>query len=109
MNFGGFFDGMGGAGAPGGAKDGGIDNKRYYELLGVSKNANEAQIKKAYRKLAVKEHPDKGGDAEKFKEISKAYKTLSDPQTRAAYDKFGEEGTKPGMGGPGDMFGGMFG
>jgi DnaJ family protein A protein 2 len=79
MNFKGMFGDMGGAGAPGGAKGGGIDNKRYYELLGVPQNATDAQIKKAYRKLVIKHHPDKGGDVEKFKEIDRARVILSDP------------------------------
>jgi DnaJ family protein A protein 2 len=56
-----------------------IDNSRYYDLLGVGKAANDAELKKAYRKKALKEHPDKGGDPEKFKDIQKAYETLSDP------------------------------
>ena len=56
-----------------------INNKRYYELIGVKVNANDQEIKKAYRKKALKEHPDKGGDIEKFKEITKAYETLQDP------------------------------
>lgn len=73
-----------------------IDNDRYYELLGVKKNATENEIKKAYRKKALKEHPDKGGDPEKFKDISKAHDTLMDPQKRAAYDKYGEESMKKG-------------
>src|SRR5438105_1695788 len=65
----------------------------YYEVLSVERTATEEDIKKAYRKLAVKFHPDKNpGDKtaeEKFKEIGEAYEALSDPQKRAAYDQFG--------------------
>ncbi len=61
----------------------------YYELLGVDRNATQDQIKKAYRKLAVKHHPDKGGDESKFKEISQAYEILSDPDKKSNYDRFG--------------------
>ena len=64
----------------------------YYEILGVSKDASEAEIKKAYRKLAMKHHPDKGGDQEKFKEISEAYAVLSDPQKKQMYDMYGDAG-----------------
>jgi molecular chaperone DnaJ len=66
--------------------------KDYYDTLGISKTASVEEIKKAYRKLALQHHPDKGGDAEKFKEISEAYAVLSDPQKREQYDQFGPEG-----------------
>lgn len=76
----------------------------FYELLGITKSATVDDIKKAYRKLAVKHHPDKNpGDKQaekKFKEISEAYETLSDPQKREMYDRFGKEGMQ-GFGGGG--------
>ena len=101
----------------------------YYDVLGVPKNATEDDIKKAYRKLAMKHHPDRnqGDDAkkseEKFKEGKEAYEMLSDPQKRAAYDQHGHAGVDPNMGrgGPGgegyggfaeafgDIFGDIFG
>eukprot|EP00536_Pseudo-nitzschia_multiseries_P007296 jgi/Psemu1/324696/estExt_fgenesh1_pg.C_1690003 len=62
----------------------------YYDLLGVSRSADQKEIKKAYRKLALRLHPDKGGDEEKFKEISKAYEVLSDEEKRKLYDAYGE-------------------
>ena len=72
------------------------EKRDYYEVLGVSKNASDDEIKKAYRKLAVKYHPDKNpGDKEaeaKFKEISEAHEVLSDKQKRARYDQFGHAG-----------------
>src|SRR5215216_3367475 len=79
----------------------------YYEILGVAKNASEDDIKKAYRKLAMKHHPDRnqGDDSkkseDKFKEAKEAYEMLSDPQKRAAYDQYGHAGVDPNMGGAG--------
>lgn len=79
----------------------------YYETLGVPKNASEEEIKKAYRKLAMKHHPDRNqGDAAKaaeakFKEAKEAYEMLSDAQKRAAYDQYGHAGVDPNMRGPG--------
>ena len=78
----------------------------------VEKTADAKEIKKAYRKLAVKHHPDKGGDEQKFKEINGAYEILSDPEKRSKYDKYGLEGLEEGAGGPGgaeDLFAAMFG
>jgi len=106
---GGDFPGMGG---PGGRRHGGrpADTEKFYQYLEVDKNANDAEIKKAYRKLAVKHHPDKGGDPEKFKEITKAYEVLSDPQKRQTYDRYGEEGLEEGGGGGGeDLISSLFG
>ena len=96
----------------------------YYEVLGVSKGASESEIKKAYRKLAIKYHPDKNpGDQsaeEKFKEAAEAYEVLSSPEKKAQYDRFGHAGMgQGGFGGGmnmddifsqfGDIFGGAFG
>ena len=76
--------------------------KDYYKILGVSKNATEDEIKKAFRKLAHQHHPDKsGGDAAKFKEASEAYSVLSDKSKRAHYDQFGSAGPTGGPGGAG--------
>ncbi|CDJ47480.1 DnaJ domain-containing protein, putative [Eimeria brunetti] len=69
---------------------------KFYELLEVDKSASLQDIKKAYRKLAIKHHPDKGGDPEKFKEISRAYEVLSDPEKKSIYDELGEEGLEGG-------------
>lgn len=62
-----------------------------YDTLGVSRSANDTEIKKAYRKMAVEHHPDKGGDAEKFKDVQKAYEILSDDRKRMIYDQTGQE------------------
>jgi len=102
--------------------------KDYYDTLGVPKNASDEEIKKAYRKLAMKHHPDRNqGDGaktaeDKFKEAKEAYEMLSDNQKRAAYDQYGHAGVDPnqrgaaggeGFGGFaeafGDIFGGVFG
>ena len=64
--------------------------KDYYQILGVSRNASQEEIKKAYRKLAHKYHPDKGGDEKKFREINEAYQVLSDKEKRAQYDRYGQ-------------------
>src|SRR3982751_407278 len=90
----------------------------YYEVLGVPKNASDDDIKKAYRKHAMKHHPDRNqGDSaskseEKFKEAKEAYEMLSDPQKRAAYDQYGHAGVDPNMahgrgGAAGEGFGGF--
>jgi DnaJ-class molecular chaperone len=82
--------------------------KDYYKILGVDKKANEADIKKAFRTLAHKYHPDKkGGDDAKFKEVNEAYQVLSNPQKRAQYDQFGSAGPGAGFGGQGGFQGGF--
>lgn len=79
------------------------DKRDYYEVLGVSRDATADDLKKAYRKLAVKYHPDKNPDdksaEDKFKEVSEAYDVLSDDQKRAAYDRYGHSAFAGGMGG----------
>ena len=87
-----------------------MTKRDYYEVLGLSKGASSDEIKKAYRKLAVKYHPDKNPDdkasEEKFKEIGEAYEALSDPEKKSAYDQFGHAAfnsrARAGRGGGGD-------
>jgi len=86
-----------------------MTKRDYYEVLGISKNASDDEIKKAYRKAAVKFHPDKdGGDETKFKEILEAYEVLKDSQKRQRYDQFGHAGVSgnSGAGAGGNPFGG---
>ncbi len=100
--------------------------KDYYEILGVTRNATEAELKKAYRQMALKFHPDKNPNnkeaEDKFKEAAEAYEVLSDPEKRKRYDQYGPDGVKNGPGGYGDgmsmddifshfgdIFGGAFG
>lgn len=114
----GFF---GGGGFPGGFGEsmGGMPGRppksndtKYYDILGVSKDASDSEIKKAHRKLALKHHPDKnqGATSEKFKEINQAYEVLKDEEKRKIYDQYGEDAIKEGMGsgggggGMGDIF-----
>ena len=84
-------------------------NKDYYEILGVDKRASDDELKKAYRKLAKKYHPDANPDNKKeaeakFKEVNEAYETLSNPQKRQMYDQFGTADPQ-GFGGSGGPFG----
>ena len=94
----------------------------YYEILGVERGADGAVLKASFRKLAMEHHPDRNGGCEeasgRFKEINEAYSILSDPQKRAAYDRFGHAGVNGGAGGfgpgagfrdAGDIFSEVFG
>ncbi|MEE0774923.1 MAG: DnaJ domain-containing protein, partial [Merdibacter sp.] len=102
------------------------EKRDYYEVLGLSKGASDEEIKRAYRKMAKKYHPDinkEPGAEEKFKEVNEAYEVLSDPQKKAAYDQFGHAGMEgggfggfgqggadfSGFGGFDDIFGSFFG
>ena len=86
--------------------------KDYYKVLGVPRTANEVEIKKGYRKMALKYHPDKNKSPnaeDKFKEVSEAYDVLSDKGKKEIYDKYGEEGLKAGGGNSGGGGGGSSG
>jgi molecular chaperone DnaJ len=95
-----------------------MSKQDFYQTLGIAKNSTDAEIKKAYRRQAMKHHPDRNpgnkASEEKFKEAKEAYEVLSDPQKRSTYDQFGHAGmnTQSGMGGgfnPGDSFNDIFG
>ena len=101
-----------------------MPKRDYYEVLGVNRDAPDEELKKAYRKLAMKHHPDRNPDnpkaEEHFKEAKEAYEVLTDPQKRAAYDQYGHAGVDPGagmgagagaagFGGFADAFGDIFG
>jgi DnaJ family protein A protein 2 len=97
--------GMGGA-----RRQASVDNDEYYETLGVKKDCSISDIKKAYKKLAMKHHPDRGGDEEKFKTITTAYEVLSDEEQKEKYDRYGKDGGGGrGGGGGGDVFSQFFG
>lgn len=74
-----------------------MSKRDYYDVLGIKKGASSDEIKKAYRKLAKEHHPDKGGDEQKFKEISEAYEILSDNDKKANYDRFGHSNPRQGF------------
>src|SRR5205809_7782289 len=99
-----------------------MSKRDYYDILGVAKTASDQELKTAYRKLAVKHHPDKNPDdphaEERFKEAAEAYAVLSDPEQRSRYDRFGHAGVStsagaawgaPGFGGIEDILGDLFG
>src|SRR6201986_1302323 len=97
-----------------------MSKRDYYEVLGVARDTSDAEIKKAYRRVAMKYHPDRNPgykeSEERFKEASHAYEVLSDAQKRATYDQFGHAGLDGGAGGGGggsasfsDIFGDVFG
>lgn len=107
MFFGGGFPGFGSHSESPDSKD--VDNKEFYEVIGVPQDASQDDIKKAYRKKVIKAHPDKGGDPEEFKKLQAAYEILSNPEKRELYDKYGLDGIRQDGGGGMDPFEGLFG
>jgi len=108
-----FFENIfGGGGFPGfqghDSDDEEVDTEGLYKVLDIDKNATEREIRKAYKKAALKHHPDRGGDAEQFKEVEKAKQILTDPEKRNLYDRYGEKGVERGGGGGADIFQNLF-
>jgi len=86
-----------------------VDNSKFYEALGISRDATDQEIRKAYRAMAMKHHPDKGGDPEVFKDIQEAHEVLSDPEKRQRYDRYGEDGLNDDGPSPEALFSQLFG
>lgn len=86
-----------------------MSNKELYDLLEIEPSASPEEIRKAFRNVSKKHHPDRGGDEETFKKINSAYEILNDPQKREIYDKYGKDGLKNSGTVPEDMFSSMFG
>jgi molecular chaperone DnaJ len=84
-----------------------MSKRDYYEVLGVGRDASEAELKKAYRRVAMKHHPDRNPDNKEsedlFKEANEAFEILSDPEKKARYDQYGHAGVNPQGGGSGDF------
>jgi len=85
-----------------------VDNKEFYEIIGVQQNATADEIRKAYRKKVIKAHPDKGGDVEEFKKLQAAYEILSNPEKRELYDRYGLDGIQGDANASGDPFSDIF-
>lgn len=96
-----------GSGGPESGQKEEVDNKGLYEILHLQPGASIEEVKKQYRKLARSYHPDKGGDPEQFRNVTRAYEVLSDEKKKNLYDKYGEKGLEMGEGGNpfADIFG----
>src|SRR3989337_3861423 len=84
-----------------------MTKRDYYEVLGVGKSASADEIKKAFRRLAVEHHPDRGGSEDQFKEVNEAYEVLKDSDKRQRYDQFGHAGVGSSAASDGAGFGGF--